>query len=133
MGVLPSHWRSKVNAPSGTDRLSPWIDRLGATARIAITISVALIAYFAQPESILWHTRLLASWDACTLVYLALAWTIIGCADAKSTRGHALAQDTSGYIIFLFVLGAPRAQAWSPSDSSWRRSSISRSGPRHGI
>jgi len=95
-----------VSAPAGTNGLSPWIDRLGAKARIAITMSVALIAYFAQPESILWHTRLLASWDASTLVYLALAWTIFGCADAKSTRGHALAQDTSGYIIFLFVLGA---------------------------
>ena len=48
----------------------------------------------------------MASWDAGTLVYLALAWTIIGSSDAKSTRAHALAQDTSGYIIFLFVLGA---------------------------
>ena len=48
----------------------------------------------------------MASWDASTLVYLGPAWTIIGCADAESTRGHALAQDTSGYIIFLFVLCA---------------------------
>jgi hypothetical protein len=46
------------------------------------------------------------SWDAATLAYLFLAWTIIGLSDAKSTRAHALAQDTSGFIIFLFVLVA---------------------------
>ena len=86
--------------------LSPWIDRLGAKVRIVATLSCALIAYFAQPESIAWHTRLVGSWDVGTLVYLGLAWTIIRRADAKSTRAHALAQDTSGYIIFLFVLCA---------------------------
>jgi uncharacterized membrane protein len=95
-----------ANAPAGTERLSPWIDRLGAKVRIAATISVALIAYFAQPETISWHTRLVAAWDVGTIVYLVLAWTIIRTADAQSTRSHALAQDTSGYIIFLFVLAA---------------------------
>jgi uncharacterized membrane protein len=85
---------------------SPWIDRLGASVRLAATLTVALVAYFAQPESIAWHTRLVASWDVGTIVYLVLAWTIIGRADPESTRAHALAQDTSGYVIFLFVLSA---------------------------
>jgi len=95
-----------MSTPAGTDGLSPWIDRLGAKVRLAATLTVAVIAYFAQPETISWSTRLVASWDVGTLVYLGLAWTIIARADAQSTRGHALAQDTSGYIIFLFVLGA---------------------------
>jgi uncharacterized membrane protein len=95
-----------VNAPGGTDDLSPWTDRLGAKVRIAATLSAGFIAYFVQPETISWHTRLVASWDVGTLVYLVLAWTIIRTADAQSTRNHALAQDTSGYIIFLFVLAA---------------------------
>jgi uncharacterized membrane protein len=95
-----------VSTPAGTENLSPWTDRLGAKVRLAATFSVAVVAFLVQPETISWHTRLVASWDVGTLVYLALAWTIIGRADAQSTRGHALAQDTSGYIIFLFVLGA---------------------------
>jgi len=95
-----------VSPPAGSKDLSPWIDRLGAKVRVAATLLVAVIAFFAQPETISWHTRLVASWDVGTLVYLVLAWTIIGRASAQMTRGHALAQDTSGYIIFLFVLGA---------------------------
>ena len=106
MRLPPAPCRLNVNAPAGTDSRSPWIDRLGAKVRLAATLTVAVITYFAQPETISWHTRLVASWDVGTLVYLVLAWTIIGKADAQSTRSHALAQDTSGYIIFLFVLAA---------------------------
>jgi uncharacterized membrane protein len=83
-----------------------WIDRLGAKQRLAVALVIAIAAYAAVPDSVSWHTRLVASWDGGTLVYLGLAWAIVGRADAKSTRAHALAQDTSGYIIFLFVLGA---------------------------
>jgi uncharacterized membrane protein len=95
-----------VNKLAGASGPSPWIDRLGAKARIATTLGVGLIAYAAQEDSFSWHTRLVASWDVATFVYLGLAWVIIGRANAQSTRSHALAQDTSGYIIFLFVLGA---------------------------
>jgi len=83
-----------------------WIDRLGAKQRLAAALAIAIAAYAMVPDSVSWHTRLVASWDAGTLAYLGLAWTIIGRADAQATRAHALAQDTSGYIIFLFVLGA---------------------------
>jgi uncharacterized membrane protein len=95
-----------MSTPAATDGRSPWIDRLGAKVRLAATFTVAVIAYFAEPETISWSTRLVASWDVGTLVYLGLAWTIIARADSQSTRSHALAQDTSGYIIFLFVLSA---------------------------
>ncbi|MEO8302675.1 MAG: DUF1345 domain-containing protein [Betaproteobacteria bacterium] len=83
-----------------------WITQLGAKRRLAAVLGIAFAAYFAEPDAISWHTRLVASWDVGALVYLGLAWAIIGSSDAKSTRAHALAQDTSGYIIFLFVLGA---------------------------
>ena len=59
-----------------------------------------------QPDSISWHTRIVASWDLGALAYLGLAWTLIAKADARVTRDHALSQDQSGYIIFLFVVGA---------------------------
>jgi uncharacterized membrane protein len=35
-----------------------------------------------------------------------LAWWLIARADASMTRDHALGQDQSGYVIFLFVVGA---------------------------
>jgi uncharacterized membrane protein len=86
--------------------LSAWITRLGAKQRLAAVLAIAIGVYFAEPDTISLHTRLVASWDVGTLAYLGLAWTIIGSSDANSTRAHALAQDTSGYIIFLFVLAA---------------------------
>ena len=103
--------------PSGPDAtrtphqgaLWTWIGGLGAKARLATAMAIAVAAYVAAPDTVSWHTRLVACWDAGTLVYLGLAWTIIRAADAKSTRAHALAQDTSGYVIFLFVVGAARA------------------------
>lgn len=102
----PSRSRSTVTRTPLNRVLWPWIERLGAKQRLAAALAVALAAYAAVPDSVSWHTRLVASWDCGTLVYLGLAWTIIGRADAESTRAHALAQDTSGYVIFLLVLAA---------------------------
>jgi uncharacterized membrane protein len=82
------------------------IARLRARGRLAAAIGVAIAAWLVQPESVSWHTRLVATWDAAALAYLALAWTTLLHADAQSTRAHALAQDASGFVIFLFVLGA---------------------------
>jgi uncharacterized membrane protein len=89
-----------------SDALLKSIDRLDAKHRLAMALAIAVAVFVAQPDSFSWHTRLVASWDAGALVYLGLAWAIIGRANAHSTRAHALAQDTSGYIIFLFVLAA---------------------------
>ncbi|MEO8038919.1 MAG: DUF1345 domain-containing protein [Betaproteobacteria bacterium] len=87
-------------------RQPAWTDRLQAKQRLAVALTLACVAFVAQSASISWHTRLVASWDVGALAYLAIAWLIIARSDAKSTRAHALAQDTSGYIIFLFVLGS---------------------------
>ena len=65
-----------------------------------------VVAFLAQPDSISWHTRIVASWDLGALAYLGLAWALMAKADASVTRDHALSQDQSGYIIFLFVVGA---------------------------
>jgi uncharacterized membrane protein len=83
-----------------------WIIRIGAMPRLVVVLAVAVSAFLAQPDSISWHTRAVVSWDLGVLVYLCLAWWLIGCADAGMTRDHALGQDQSGYIIFLFVVGA---------------------------
>jgi uncharacterized membrane protein len=85
---------------------APWIIRIGAMQRLAVVLTIAVAAFLAQSDSISWHTRAVVSWDLGALVYLWLAWWLIACADASMTRSHALGQDQSGYLIFLFVVGA---------------------------
>lgn len=83
-----------------------WIVRVGAMQRLAVVIAVGVVAYFAQPMSISWHTRAVVSWDLSVVIYLALAWWLIASSDAATTRDHALSQDQSVYVIFLFVVVA---------------------------
>jgi len=103
---MRSEKSQRVARARSTPALTRLIDRLGATGRVAAALAIALAAYFLCPDVASWHTRVIFSWDAATIAYLCLAWTIIGFSNAESTRAHALAQDTSGFIIFLFVLGA---------------------------
>jgi len=83
-----------------------WIARFGAKRRLVAALVVAAVALVVQPDSISWHTRAVAGWDLAALAYLGLAWMQIGRTDARGTRDHALSQDQSGYLIFLFVVGA---------------------------
>src|SRR4029453_3688784 len=83
-----------------------WIIRIGAMQRLAVVLIVAVVAFVAQPDSISWHTRAVVSWDLGVLVFLFLGGSRIARVDARMTRGHALGQDQSGYVIFLFVVGA---------------------------
>ncbi len=87
-------------------RTSAWIVRFGAMPRLASALALAIGAFLAQPDSISWHTRAIASWNLGTIAYLVLAWWLIAHADAAATRDHALSQDQSSYLIFLFVVGA---------------------------
>ena len=83
-----------------------WIVRFGAMQRLGTALVIAFVAYIVQPDTISWHTRLVASWDVGTLTYLGFAWALITRADPRVTRDHALSQDQSGFFIFLFVVGA---------------------------
>ena len=83
-----------------------WLIRFSATQRLATALGIAIAAFLAQPNWISSHTRVLVSWDLGALVYLGLAWALIARSDAKMTRDHALSQDQSGYVIFLFVVSA---------------------------
>jgi uncharacterized membrane protein len=80
--------------------------RFGAMQRLGSALALAIAAYLAQPDFISWHTRVVASWDLGAIVYLALAWWLITRTGVEETRDHALAQDQSSYLIFLFVVGA---------------------------
>ena len=74
--------------------------------RLTTALVISLAAFFVQPNWISTHTRVLVSWDLGTLIYLGLAWALIARSDAEMTRDHALSQDQSGYVIFLFVVSA---------------------------
>jgi uncharacterized membrane protein len=78
--------------------------------RLAVVLTVAVAAFLALPNSISWHTRAVASWDLGAFVYLCLAWWRIARADASMTRDHALGEDQSVYVIFLFVVIAACAR-----------------------
>lgn len=89
-----------------SDGSAAWIVRFGAVPRMASALALAIAAFLVQPDFISWHTRAEASWDLGSIVYLALAWWLIARADAQGTREHALSQEQSGYINFLFVVSA---------------------------
>lgn len=90
----------------GKTRDKQWIQRIGAMRRLGVALFAAAVAFFALPDAIAWHARTVGAWDLGALVYLAFAWTLIVKSDARRTRDHVLAQDQSGYLIFLFVVGA---------------------------
>ena len=99
--------RSQPQVASPAQRSLPtWIANLGATWRLSFVVALGIVAYVAEPQSVSWDTRLIVSWNVAALADLALAWTIVVTSDANATRAHALTQDTSGYVIFLFVLFA---------------------------
>jgi uncharacterized membrane protein len=89
-----------------SNKTSAWSVRFGAMPRLASALALAIGAFLALPDFISWHTRAVASWNLGTIVYLALAWWLIAHADAAGTRDHALSQDQSSYLIFLFVVSA---------------------------
>ena len=90
----------------GKTRDTRWIVRFGAMQRLGTALGVAALVFLAQPDSVSWHTRIVGSWDLGAFVYLGLAWMLMAKSDARATRDHAMSQDQSGYIIFLFVVVA---------------------------
>jgi uncharacterized membrane protein len=83
-----------------------WIVRVGAMQRLAVSLGAAVLAFLVESGSVSWHARIVAAWDSAAVVYLGLAWMLVSQSDAKETRDHVLSQDLSGYLIFLFVVGA---------------------------
>ena len=83
-----------------------WLIHFSAGQRLATALGIALAAFLAQPNWISTHTRVLVSWNLGVLIYLGLAWALVARSDAKMTHDHALSQDQSGYVIFLFVVSA---------------------------
>jgi uncharacterized membrane protein len=107
--MKPSVNAGKSNATAEYKRL-PLLARLSAGMRLAAAIAAGLIAALAMH---LWidepHIRVLAAWDVAVTVYLADAWVIIFCLDARETRARVQRQDQSAFVVFLIVFSA----AWA--------------------
>ena len=104
--LAPLRNEDSDGAGKGNLQYTSWIARFGAMQRLGTALVIAAAAFLLQPDSIAWHTRAVAGFDLGAFAYLGLAWALMARADATATRDHALSQDQSGYVIFLFVVGA---------------------------
>lgn len=93
-------------ASTSTARLVPWTIRLSASRRLAIVVCVAIVVYVAGPTVVPVANRVLVTWNAASLTYLALYWLTIMHADAEVTRRRACTYDHTSYVIFLLVTTA---------------------------
>jgi len=51
-----------------------WSARFGAMRRLVTALFIAAVTYVVQPDSISWHTRIVASWDLGMLTHLDFAY-----------------------------------------------------------
>ena len=93
-------------ASTSTARLVPWTIRLSASRRLAIVVCVAIVVYVAGPTIVPVANRVLVTWIAASLTYLALYWLTIMHANAEVTRRRACTYDHTSYVIFLLVTTA---------------------------
>lgn len=86
--------------------ISGGLIRFGAVQRIVVALGIGVLSFLALPDWISLNIRLIASWDLSALIYLGLAWQVIARSDVRMTRDHALKQDQSSHVMFLFVVTA---------------------------
>ncbi len=77
--------------------------RLDAHQRLMIAAGVALLV-LAGTDGLVWPSRVIATWVAYALTVLALAWLMIGSMHPRETYSTYRIQDSSRWLIFLFVV-----------------------------
>jgi uncharacterized membrane protein len=82
----------------------PWIVRLRASHRLALTVAAGVAVFLAGAEFFSFKTRALIAWDAGASIYLGLAWAVIAKADAAMARARMRSQDQGAFVIFLIVV-----------------------------
>jgi uncharacterized membrane protein len=87
-------------------RRLPWTIRLSAPQRLAIVVAVAVVVYAMGPAVVPIANRVLVTWNAASLTYLAVYWLTIMQADAVLTRRRAGTYDQTAFIILLLVTTA---------------------------
>ena len=91
---------------TNTSEREPWAIRLSAQRRLAVAVAVSIAVYSIGPTVVPIANRLLVTWIAASLTYLALYWLTILRADADLTRRRATRYDQAAYVTFLLVTNA---------------------------
>lgn len=71
-----------------------------------MVVALGVIVYWIGPTVVPVANRLLVTWNAACLAYLALYWLTIVGADAALTRERVRSYDQAAYIILLLVTTA---------------------------
>jgi uncharacterized membrane protein len=58
------------------------------------------------PPTVAWHVRAMVGWDAASLLFAVLAWTMILRASAARTRDRAAIDDPGRRFVFLIAIGS---------------------------
>jgi uncharacterized membrane protein len=87
-------------------RHATWFSSFSASGRLALAVAAGLLPVLVEPGD--WGGRLhfLSGWDAGAVVYLGLAWAVIGGSNGRTTRTRARTQDVGAHAIFVLVLTA---------------------------
>ncbi|HEV2806750.1 MAG TPA: DUF1345 domain-containing protein [Chthoniobacterales bacterium] len=83
-----------------------WIAKQDARHRIAISLTMAVVAWFGLRGRVQTSTRSIVTWDVFALSVLVLAWLTILTTPPEKLRARAQKQDLSHILIFVFVLVA---------------------------
>lgn len=81
----------------------PWFEPRSGRARLALAL-LAFVTTVVATAGFSWAVRLVASWDAFAITLLALAWWIIGSADADATHRRAAAEDPGRTAVWAAVI-----------------------------
>jgi uncharacterized membrane protein len=83
-----------------------WIAKQDARHRIAISLTMAVVAWFGLRGRVQTSTQSIVTWDVFALSVLVLAWLTILTTPPEKLRARAQKQDLSHILIFIFVLVA---------------------------
>ena len=80
--------------------------RMDAQYRLLIALVFSAIAYFLFPKATSWPAQVLSIWIVFALTIIILDWTAIFWSHPLEVRKIAKLQDSSRYLLFLFVIVA---------------------------
>jgi uncharacterized membrane protein len=91
------------------NRIAHSVSDLSARMRLTISLSLAIIAWFALRGQMRWATQLIATWDTYAFSALGLIWTSVFTLPHQEIRKKVQRQDVAGPFITIFVIGASAA------------------------
>lgn len=96
---------------SGGESLPPrqrrlFFDPRFAGGRLVLSAALGFFATLLTPGDLPLRVRAVVGWDAGALLFLVLAWMIIGRASAASTRTRAALEDPGRRVVFFLALAS---------------------------